>query len=257
MTAAQNTDAERYARQELLPEFAGSRERLSNARVGIAGCGGLGGLCAYLLAAAGVGTLHLADGDAVSLSNLHRQVMYDASQIGQNKALCLQERIRALNAGICVRTFDMVTADNFTEFAADLDLLLVLTDSLKSRVLLSGLALQRQLDIIECAVTGFTGIMAVFCYSRPEFVREFGCYACLTGPLEALPGGGESVPAGISGPAAAQMAAAAAGEALALLNHSLAADHYGQLQLFDLKQQKTRSFKLKRSTCCRECRDAD
>lgn len=257
VSTAENEAAERYARQELLPEFAESRGRLAGARVGIAGCGGLGGLCAYLLAAAGVGTLHLSDSDVVSLSNLHRQVMYDASMIGRSKALCLQERIRALNAGIRVRTFAALTAENFAPFAADLDLLLLLTDSHRSRVLLSSLALRQHLDVIACAVTGFTGLTAAFFYSRPEFVRQYGCYSCLIGPQEARPGSGESRPEGISGPAAAQMAAAAAGEALAVLTGSMPPEHYGQLQLFDLKRQQTRNFKLKRSAGCRECRDAD
>lgn len=252
-----NEADERYARQELLPEFAESRGRLAGARVGIVGCGGLGGLCAYLLAAAGVGTLHLSDGDVVSLSNLHRQVMYDASMIGRSKALCLQERIRALNAGIKVRTFAALKAENFGAFAADLDLLLLLTDSLQSRVLLSSLALRQRLDVLVCAVTGFTGLTAAFFYSRPEFVRQYGCYSCLIGPQEARPGSGESRPEGISGPAAAQMAAAAAGEALAVLTGSMPPEHYGQLQLFDLKRQQIRNFKLKRSCGCRECRDAD
>lgn len=255
--------AERYSRQEMLPEFAGTAPRLAKARVGIAGCGGLGGLCAYLLAAAGVGTLRLADGDAGSLSNLHRQVMLDLESIGQNKALCVKARIAALNPELEVSCTGMLGPENFAAFAEGLDLLLILTDSQKSRIELSNLALRQRLDVVECAVSGWSGILAPFCYSKPGFIREFGCYSCLAGTLgevtaaEKLQQGGQGAVVGVTGPAAAQMSAAAASLALSMLTDSLDPSFVGFMRLFDLKTQRVQKFKLKRSDDCPECTHAD
>lgn len=247
----------RYARQELLPEFAGTENLLFAARVGIAGCGGLGGLCAYLLAAAGVGELRLADGDVVSLSNLHRQVMYDLSALGRNKAVCLKERIAALNPELKISvTEDMLAEQNFVQFAAGLDLLVVLTDNQLSRCVLSTLALKQRLNVIECSVSGFEGLLGAFCYADPDFVKKFGCYGCLAGSAAELEAQAKMEPAralGITGPAAAQMAAAAAGLVLSVLTGRMDKSFYGTLRHFDLKSQRVQSFKLHPRENCPEC----
>lgn len=249
--------SERYIRQELLPEFAGTEQVLAGAKVGIAGCGGLGGLCAYLLAAAGVGELRLADGDEASLSNLHRQVMFDLISLGRNKASCLKERIAALNPEIKVSvTEGMLGKENFDAFADGLNLFLVLTDNQLSRVKLSTLALHHRLNTIECSVTGFAGLLAAYLYGEPEFVEKFGCYGCLAGSaveLEAQAKAHPSGPLGITGPAAAQMSAAAAGLALSILTGRMDKSFYGTLRHFDLKHQRVQSFKLQRRADCPEC----
>ena len=87
---------DRYARQLLLPEIGEEGQcRLSKAKVLIVGVGGLGSPIAIYLAGAGVGTLGLVDDDVVSVSNLHRQVLYDEASVGQSKALCAKERLLA------------------------------------------------------------------------------------------------------------------------------------------------------------------
>lgn len=94
---------ERYARQLVLKDIGtDGQERLRAARVAVAGVGGLGGSSAMLLARMGVGTLYLIDRDLVSLSDLHRQPLYDEDDIGLPKAEVAAKRIKRFNSGITV-----------------------------------------------------------------------------------------------------------------------------------------------------------
>ena len=86
----------RYARQELLPEIGSAGQaKLRRAKVLIVGAGGLGSPVALYLAGAGVGTLTLVDEDVVSLSNLHRQILYAESEVGTSKVATAAVRLRS------------------------------------------------------------------------------------------------------------------------------------------------------------------
>ena len=88
----------RYQRQLSLPEVGEEgQKRLAQAKVLIVGVGGLGSPIALYLSGAGVGTLGLIDDDVVSVSNLHRQVLYDETQVGEAKAQCARQRLLRLN----------------------------------------------------------------------------------------------------------------------------------------------------------------
>ena len=94
---------ERYSRQILLPEIdLAGQENIRQAAVLIVGCGGLGSMVALFLAGAGVGKLTLVDADSVELSNLHRQLAFRESDIGQPKAQALENQLLALNSEITV-----------------------------------------------------------------------------------------------------------------------------------------------------------
>ncbi|MBR5194156.1 MAG: ThiF family adenylyltransferase, partial [Bacteroidaceae bacterium] len=91
----------RYHRQNLLPEFGeDGQQKLQEARVLIVGMGGLGCPIALYLCGAGIGTLGFVDDDVVSITNLHRQVLYDEADIGQSKANCAIRHLRAKNNDI-------------------------------------------------------------------------------------------------------------------------------------------------------------
>ena len=94
----------RYSRQILMPEFdIEGQEKLRAATVLVVGLGGLGCPAALYLAAAGVGTLVLADGDIVELSNLQRQIAHTTEDIGSNKAQSAAAAIAALNPEVATR----------------------------------------------------------------------------------------------------------------------------------------------------------
>ena len=107
----------RYSRHIILPEVGmEGQRRLKAAKVLCVGTGGLGSPAALYLAAAGVGTLGLADDDAVSLSNLQRQILFRTADIGRAKVEAGAEALKALNPGVQVQTHKLrLTAANAME----------------------------------------------------------------------------------------------------------------------------------------------
>ena len=96
-------DIGRYSRQICLPQVGErGQERLTRSRVLVAGCGGLGSVLAFYLAAAGVGRIILVDRDRVEPSNLNRQILYQEAHLGQSKAKTAASTLKALNSGIRV-----------------------------------------------------------------------------------------------------------------------------------------------------------
>jgi adenylyltransferase/sulfurtransferase len=104
----------RYARQQQVPVMGpASAKILAEAHVMIVGVGGLGSPVSLLLAGAGVGEITLIDSDVVSLSNLHRQTLYQESDIGLAKVICAKARLTALNSDIKINAInEALTPDN-------------------------------------------------------------------------------------------------------------------------------------------------
>ena len=94
-------EVQRYSRHLIMPEVGVDGQRkLKAARVLCVGAGGLGAPAAMYLAAAGVGTLGLVDFDAVDASNLHRQVIYDTTDVGKRKLDAARDRLKAMNPSV-------------------------------------------------------------------------------------------------------------------------------------------------------------
>ena len=128
-------EVERYARHLVLREVGGAgQQKLKGARVLIVGAGGLGAPAALYLAAAGVGTIRLADPDVVSLSNLQRQVLYATADVGRPKADVATERLQALNPHVRIDAHPVAfTAASAQRLMDGCDLVLDGTDSFESR----------------------------------------------------------------------------------------------------------------------------
>ena len=114
----------KYHRQTLLSEIGEEgQKKLQNARVLIVGVGGLGCPVALYLTGAGVGHLGLVDDDVVSLSNLHRQVLYEEVDLGHPKAECAARHLQAKNSDIELKAYPMrLTPDNAEHLIAEYDL---------------------------------------------------------------------------------------------------------------------------------------
>ncbi len=97
---------EQYSRHLSLPQIGeAGQEKLFAARVVLIGAGGLGSPAAFYLAAAGVGTLGIVDHDLVELSNLQRQILHTAADLGRNKTASAADRLRAINTDLKVETY--------------------------------------------------------------------------------------------------------------------------------------------------------
>ena len=154
----------RYQRQLSWRGFGRqAQEKLAGSHVVVVGAGGLGSPVLLYLAAAGVGALTIIDGDEVSLSNLHRQIIHTTGAIGTPKAVSARETIKALNPDIAVA---VINADLDREHARDIfagaDLVIDGTDNLGARYLISWAALRSGIPHIWASILGFDAQISVF-----------------------------------------------------------------------------------------------
>ena len=115
-----DSQIERFSRHIILEEVgAAGQEKLQAAKVLLVGAGGLGSPVALYLAAAGIGTIGLADGDTVDLTNLQRQVIHHTADLGRQKVVSAAEKMQAINPDLLVRPYpERITATNALEIMA-------------------------------------------------------------------------------------------------------------------------------------------
>ena len=116
-----NEQIERYSRHIILKEVGvKGQKKLLNAKVLIIGAGGLGAPAAMYLAAAGVGTIGIADADEVDLSNLQRQIIHATADVGKAKVQSAKETMEAINPDVKVNTYrTFVTSENIMDLMKD------------------------------------------------------------------------------------------------------------------------------------------
>ena len=156
----------RYHRQILLPEIGKEgQQKLKQARVLIVGIGGLGCPIALYLTSAGVGCIGLIDDDVVSISNLHRQILYDEADIGQPKATCAVRHLRKKNSAIKLIAYPMrLTKDNAEELIAEYDMVVDGCDNHATRYLISDVCQKQHKPYIYAAIGAFQGQVSILCH---------------------------------------------------------------------------------------------
>ena len=157
-------DFARYSCQIALPGFSESAQRLlQQAKVLIVGAGGLGCPAAQYLAAAGIGALGIADFDTISISNLHRQVLYTPQDAGLRKALVICERLQKQNPSIKLIPHQVrITSNNVMNLLQQYDLIVDGTDNFETRYLLNDAAVLSGKPLIYGAIYQFEGQVAVW-----------------------------------------------------------------------------------------------
>ena len=158
----------KYHRQTLLSEIGEEgQEKLRQARVLIAGVGGLGCPIALYLTTAGVGHLGLIDDDVVSLSNLHRQVLYDEADIGQPKVQCAVRHLQQKNSDIELIAYPIrLTKENAERLIRDYDIVVDGCDNHATRYLISDVCHKLQKPYVYAAIGAFQGQVGVLCYDE-------------------------------------------------------------------------------------------
>ena len=152
-------DLERYDRQIMIHGFGEEgQEKLKKAKVFLAGAGGLGSPAAIYLAAAGIGTIVIADHDKVELSNLNRQVLHWEENIGKKKAVSAAEKLGKFNTDIKIITVsETITEANAAQLVGDADVIVDAMDNLPTRYLLNRTAIAKGIPFVHGAVYGFEG----------------------------------------------------------------------------------------------------
>ena len=172
MTADQ---IQRYSRHFLLSQVGDrGQRRLLRGKVLLIGAGGLGSPTALYLAAAGVGTLGLMDGDVVDLSNLQRQVLHTTADVGKPKVESGTRTIKALNPDINVISLPMrITVDNVMDVIKDYDLVVDGSDNFETRYLVNDACFLAGKTNVHGSIFQFEGMATVFA------PHEGPCYRCL------------------------------------------------------------------------------
>lgn len=220
-----------------------SAGRVREARVAIVGVGGLGCPAALALAAAGVGTLVLVDGDVVEPSNLPRQILYGDADLGQPKVEVAAARLAERFAGTQVVGIpDHLTRATAALHLAGCDVVLDGTDQAETKYLLNDVAIAAGITLVHAGVVGLHGQILTILPGRTA------CLRCLF-PVEPTEG---EVPtcqeAGVLGPVAGTIASVQAAEALRYL---LGLPAGGRLLTYDAARERWRAIAVARQPACR------
>lgn len=177
---------ERYSRHIILKEVGGKgQKKLLDGKVMVIGAGGLGAPIALYLAAAGVGTIGIADADVVDLSNLQRQVIHFTSDVGKPKVESAREKMEAINPDVRVRTYqEWISAANIARIIADYDFVIDGTDNFAAKFLVN--------DACVLAGTPYShgGILQFDGQTLTVKPGESPCYRCIfpaPPPKDAIP----------------------------------------------------------------------
>ncbi|WP_416261445.1 HesA/MoeB/ThiF family protein [Gibbsiella quercinecans] len=237
----------RYSRQLLLEDIGpAGQERLKRASVLIVGLGGLGSPAALYLAAAGVGTLLLADDDQLHLTNLQRQILYRSADIPQAKAQLAQRQLQALNPLVeSIAIEQRLQGDALARAVARADLILDCCDNMATRHAVNAACVAAGKPLISGSAVGFSGQLLVL---EPPYPH--GCYACLY-PEQAEPQRNCRT-AGVLGPVVGVIGTLQALEAIKMLV-GMPCTQSGKLRLFDGRQQSWSTLQLTKAGNCAVC----
>ena len=181
MEGLNDQDFLRYSRQIMLPDIGDKGQLLlRNSTVLMIGCGGLGSAVGMYLAAAGIGTLIVADGDKLELSNLQRQVIYRKSNIGQNKAIAMAQQIKELNNAVTVEVISRnLSEPELSRFLTQVDVVLDCSDNLATRHEINAACVKNRVALISGAAIGWQGQLMLFSNQQQDNQNESACYHCL------------------------------------------------------------------------------
>lgn len=166
----------RYSRHLLLEGFGQEGQRkLAEGKVLIVGAGGLGSPVALYLAAAGVGTIGIADGDTVDLTNLQRQVIHTTDDVGMAKVESAARKMRSINPDVkVVEINEFVDKPTLMKLAADYDIVVDATDSYKSKYTINDACVEAGKPFIHGGVLRYEGNVFTHVPGTADFRAIFG-----------------------------------------------------------------------------------
>ena len=244
-------EVRRYSRHLIIPDVGMSgQKRLKNAKVLVIGAGGLGSPALLYLAAAGVGTLGIAEFDTVDESNLQRQVIHGVSDIDKPKGLSAQESIAEINPYVKVVLHEeRLDNDNVMSVFEGYDLIVDGTDNFATRYMVNDAAYFLRIPYVWGSIYRFDGQASVF---APSLGDDLPCYRCLY-PEPPPPG---MVPScaegGVLGVLCAAIGSIQVNEAIKLLA-GIGDPIAGKLMIYDALEMEYRKLKVRKDPNCALC----
>jgi molybdopterin-synthase adenylyltransferase len=243
-------EIELYARHILLPQVGGvGQRRLKAASVAVVGAGGIGSAVIPALAGAGVGGLTIIDDDVVDLSNLHRQPIFRADQLGQSKAELAAAFVHGLNPHVEVRPLaERLRADNAEALLADHHLVIDGCDNFATRLVVGDTLTKLRIPLVSAAAVQFQGQVGLF----RGWETERPCYRCFVGDAFDSDDCDTCAEQGVLGALTGTVGSFAALMAIRAIV-GIGADVAGQLFLFDGVDLDWRKIRLPKDPACRTC----
>ena len=173
-----NEQIKRYSGQINLKKInINGQAKIINSKILIVGLGGLGTPALTYLARSGVGTIGIADSDIISLSNLHRQILYEKNNLGKYKVDIAKKKILSLNSKINIKTFKKkITKKNIGSIAKNYEIILDGTDSFKSKLEINDYCKKNNKILILGAISKFIGQLFVFNFKDKK--QNSPCLRC-------------------------------------------------------------------------------
>jgi molybdopterin-synthase adenylyltransferase len=244
-------EIERYSRQIMIPDLGGKAQiRLRQSRVLVIGAGGLGSPAALYLAAAGIGTLGLADPDCVELSNLQRQILHTTSDRERRKVDSAKEKIGLLNPDVEVVTYaTRIEPDNAAEIFTGYDFIVDGSDNFATKFLVNDIAVHLGIAFSHAGIVRLQG------QTMTVVPGKSACYRCFFGqpppPEEIL----SCQQAGILGAVAGTVGSIQAIEAIKYLAGFEEGLLTNRLLTFDARWMKIHMVSVRRDVHCLACGD--
>lgn len=239
----------RYSRHILVDEIGvEGQEKLLAAHVLILGAGGLGSPAALYLASAGVGTLSIADGDTVELSNLQRQILHIDARIGEPKTQSAQQALAVTNPDCVVRPLPRLEGHALRDAVAIADVVLDCSDNFATRYALNRACVALKKPLVSGAAIKLTGQLFVFDPNQ----TSAPCYACLY-PEDARDEDLRCATTGILAPVAGVIGCLQAVEAIKFIT-GFGQTATGLLQCYDALTGTWHSSRVGQDAHCPVCR---
>src|SRR5438132_1224241 len=233
----------------ILPDVGGKgQKKLAAGRVLVIGAGGLGSPAALYLAAAGVGTIGLVDGDVVDLSNLQRQILHTTATVGKPKVDSGRKMLAAINPDIAIKTYQInITAENALSILSDYDLVLDGSDTFTTRYLVNDACFFAKKPLISGSIFRFEGQLTTL---KPH--EGFPCYRCLYAeppPAGLVPNCQEAGVLGVLAGTIGVLQAAEAIKEIVGFGTSLA----GSMLIYDALEMSFRRTRIPKDPTCPLC----
>ena len=251
MIELNDNQIERYARHLVLDEIdEEGQAKLLASKVLVIGAGGLGSPLLMYLAAAGVGTLYVADHDQVDFSNLQRQVIHGTKDVDKAKAHSARETIASLNSDVEVIVIDeMITVENAEHWVGHVDLVADGCDNLATRQLINEVCFKLKKPLVSAAITRFDGQLTTF--RAFEAGDDKPCYRCLFPSTEEVEGR-SCADVGVLATLPGVMGSLQATEVLKEIL-KLGKSLVGELLIYDALDVRFSRFKVNRAENCPVC----